>query len=236
MKLASLGLLLLMITAPLAAQNEIPAGTILPVQLDTGLNTAKIRADRQIRATVMQSIPGTPVHRGAHVLGHVISVTPSTLSLRFDIIVEHGHRIPVTTNLRALASMLEVDQAQIPEGGADRTLPPDERNHDQIGGDVVYPDGGPVAHGLDVVGKPAPYGALVSLTADPPCRAAIDGNTAQQAVWVFSSGACGLYGFDKLTIEHAGRTKPVGTIRLTAHTGKINIRSGSGLLLRVQGS
>jgi hypothetical protein len=59
MKLASLGLFLLL-AAPLPAQTGIPAGTILPVQLDTGLNTAKIKADQAVRATVMQSIPGTP--------------------------------------------------------------------------------------------------------------------------------------------------------------------------------
>jgi hypothetical protein len=131
--------------------------------------------------------------------------------------------------------MLEVEEAQIPEGGADRTLPPDQRNHDQIGGDVVYPDGGPVAHGLDVVGQPAPYGALVRLTANPPCRGALAGNSNEQAVWIFSSAACGLYGFDTLTIDHAGRTTPSGTIRLSTKVGTINIRSGSGLLLRVEG-
>lgn len=236
MKLLFLGYLGLL-AAPLVAQRaDIPAGTILPVQLDTGLNTHKLTPGRAIRATVMQNVPGTPIHRGAHVLGHVVSVTPSVLALRFETVVEHHQRFPIVANLRALASMLEVDEAQLPEGGADRALPPDQRTHIQIGGDVVYPDDGPVAQGLDIVGQPTPWGALGRVSANPPCRAAVDGNQDPQALWLFSVNACGLYGYDDLTIDHFGRTDPIGTIRLSTKSGRINLRSGSGWLLRVQSS
>lgn len=131
--------------------------------------------------------------------------------------------------------MLEVEEAQIPEGGADRALRPEDRNREQIGGDIVYPDGGPVAHGLDIVGEPTAYGALDRPAANPPCRAALADNSNPQALWLFSANACGLYGYDNLTVSHFGRTEPVGVIQLSAKSGKINIRSGSGLLLRVQG-
>jgi hypothetical protein len=57
-----------------------------------------------------------------------------------------------------------------------------------------------------------------------------------QALWLFSSDACGLYGFDNVRIEHAGRTDPRGNIVLSADDGKIDLYSQSGLLLRVQGS
>ncbi|MFP5229674.1 MAG: hypothetical protein ACLGXA_18830 [Acidobacteriota bacterium] len=235
MKLAPLGLLWLLAVS-LAAQNAIPAGTTLPLQLDTGLNAAKLAPGHAVRATVMQNIPGTPIRRGAHVLGSVVSVTPSTLVFRFDTVANHGKRFPLVANLRALASLLEVEEAQIPEGGADRALPPDQRSHEQIGGDIVYPWDGPVARGLDVVGEPTPYGALARPTANPPCHGAADGNPRPQALWLFSTDACGLYGYSNLTIDHFGRTDPVGTIRLSAKSGKLYIRSGSGLLLRVHGS
>jgi hypothetical protein len=65
------------------------------------------------------------------------------------------------------------------------------------------------------------------------CRGALDGNDQPQAVWVFSSDACGLYDFRNVTLTHAGRTSPVGETRLESPKGNLNIPSGSGLLLRV---
>jgi hypothetical protein len=237
MKIALASLLLLcLLPLPLRAQSSIPVGTILPVQLDTGLNARKLHDDETVRARIMQNIPGTPIRRGAHVVGHVVSATPEQIEIRFDAVSSHGRRIPIAASLRAMASMLEVDQAQIPEGGASRGLPPEDRNTRQIGGDMVYRAGGPVARGLEVVGTPTPYGALGRLSAHPPCRAGVDGNDGPQALWLFSTDACGLYGYAGMALEHAGRTAPVGTIRITAPAGKLNVRSGSGLLLRVVGS
>jgi hypothetical protein len=39
-----------------------------------------------------------------------------------------------------------------------------------------------------------------------------------------------------LRIEHAGRSGPVGVIELTAPASQLNVRSGSGLLLRILNS
>jgi hypothetical protein len=235
MKFAWLALLCLL-PLSLPAQNSIPAGTLLPARLDTGLNARKLHVDGTVRARVMQNVPGTPVRRGAHVVGHVVSVTPDRIEIHFDYVSVHGRRIPLTASVRALASMLEVEEAQIPEGGAERGLPPEDRNTRQIGGDMVYRAGGPLTRGADVVGTPTPYGAVGRLSANPPCRAGIDGNDRPQALWLFSTDACGLYGYSGIALEHAGRTAPVGTIRLSGPQDKLKIRSGSGLLLRVQGS
>lgn len=218
------------------AQNPIPAGAVLPVQLDTGLNARKLHADQVVRARIMQNIPGTPIRRGDHVVGHVVSASPGRVEIHFDAVEAHGRRIPITASLRALASMLDVDQAQIPEGGPSRGLPPEDWNTRQIGGDEVYRAGGPVARGLDVVGQPTAYGALGRLSANPPCRAAVDGDDQPQPLWLFSTDACGLFGFHGVALQHAGRTAPVGTIRLAGPPDKLNIRSGSGMLLRVAGS
>lgn len=224
-------LLFFLLTQPLLlAQNAIPADTVLPVRLTTGLNAGKIKAGKEIRTQVMQDIPGTTIRRGAHVLGHVVSVTPTRLELRFDTLVTKQTRIPLTTRLRALASMLEVDTTQIPQEGSARGLPSVlELTTTQVGGEQVYRGAWIVARGITHVGEPTAYGVLAKLNSNPPCR----GNDTPQALWVFSTDACGPYGFNDLTIEHSGRTDPVGTIVLASKTEKINIRAGSGFLLRV---
>jgi hypothetical protein len=219
----------------LFAQNAVPAGAVLPLRLDTGLNADHVTAGKVIRAELMQSVPGTTIHKGSHVVGHVVSVTPTRLELRFETLVTRQTRIPVTTDLRALASNLEVEEAQTPEGGADRSLPSAlDQNTRQIGGEEVYRGGGPVARGDTPVAEPTADGALGRLNRNPPCRGAAEDNNAPQALWLFSTDACGLYGFDNLSIEHSGRTAPVGTIVLASNSGKLNIRTGSGLLLRVE--
>jgi hypothetical protein len=197
------------------AQNRIPSGTVLPLRLETGLNAAKIKPGKMIRADVMQDIPGTAIHRGARVFGEIVSVSPTRLELSFNTLVTNGTRIPLKTNLRALASPLEIEDAQIPEDAADRGLPSAlEQTTRQVGGEQVYRGAELVVRGVTTVGKPTPYGVLGKLNSDPPCRADLAENDQPQALWLFSTDACGVYGMDNLTVEHSGRTDPVGIIVL----------------------
>jgi hypothetical protein len=171
----------------------------------------------------------------------VIDVKPANgasggqISFRFDTLVLSKQRIPITTNLRALASMMAVEAAQLPESGPDRGTSQNAWTTDQIGGEVVYRGGGPVADGLRAVGEPTYGGVLVHVSAKPgtPCRGDIEGNDRLQALWVFSSDACGVYDFADLTIVHAGRTNPLGEITLGSDKSDANVRAGSGMLLRV---
>ncbi len=236
-------LILPVLPAAAAPQSTLPAGTILPIALDHGLNASKVHAGQTIRAEVMQDVPGTTIRRGAKVVGHVAEVHaspngPVTLEFTFDSVIEHGQTIPIRANLRALASRLEVDEAQVPEEMSSRGLNPENWTTQQIGGDQVYRGGGPVTDGLTDVGEPAPYGVLDDprTQSGQPCRGAVDDATRPQALWLFSSDACGLYGFPNLRIEHAGRTDPIGTIVLFAGNGKLVLYGGTGMLLRVQGS
>ena len=173
-------------------------------------------------------------------LGHVVAANSSkngeaTLEIRFDTIQEHGQRIPIRSNLRALASFLEVEEAQITEDMSSRGLSPETSTTQQIGGDQVYRRGTRrgwyhnrrSTHPLWRSGPPL---------AQPgqKCRGVVGDNTQPQAFWLFSTSACGVYGFPNIRIAHAGRTDPAGTIVLTARSGKLALTSGSGLLLRVQ--
>jgi len=235
---------LIMFSAQLFAQSAIPAGTILPVALNSSLNSRKVKAGQVITARIMQDVPLSPgwkIHAGAKVIGHVIEVNPANgatgarMSFRFDTLVVSKRRMPVTTNLRALASMMAVEGAQLPESGPDRGTSENAWTTNQIGGEVVYRGGGPVANGLRSVGEPTTGGVLVRVASKPgtACRGEVEGNDRPQALWVFSSDACGAYDFPDLAIIHAGRSNPVGEISLGSDHGDVNARAGSGMLLRV---
>ena len=259
MRSRSLLTFLLLCSAGLFAQEAIPAGTVLPVQLRSTLDSLKNKPGQTITARIMQDVPlsapqqgqgwglletpsGPRIPAGAKVIGHIIDVAPTrggmgpSITLRFDAVSFHGHTILVTTNLRALASMMEVEDAQVPSIGTDRGTPWAWMNTIQIGGEAVYGQGGEVTHGSQVVGHYAPGGVLVRLSEKPgsSCRGAVAGNDRLQALWLFSSDACGLYGFRDLKIAHAGRTAPLGQITLVSRSGRVHISAGSGLLLRVQ--
>ncbi len=216
----------------------LPSGTVLPVSLDGTLRSDHVHVGQPVRATLMQSIPGTRIHRGAHLLGQVVAVTPAphpSITLRFSKLAQRDSTIPVTVSLRAMASLLEVEEAETPEDMAMRGTVPENATTRQIGGQQVYRGGGPVAEGMTPVGKPVAYGILAAPLARPGnnCRAQIDANPAPQAFWLFSSDACGLFGYPNLLIRHAGRTMPAGQIVFASTGRRFTLQSGSGLLLRV---
>ena len=243
MRLILLGttLLALSLSSPNAsAQNLIPDGTILPVSLNTSLNTQKLKTGQQVSARIMQDVPlpgKKKVPEGSKVVGHIIQVTPAdathagTLAVRFDSLRVHGQTISITSSLRALASRAEVRDAETPSTGPDRGTPYRWASRILVGGEAYYGDGGVVTRGSDVVGQGVVDGVLVTVSAPPGSRCQAAGSAGPQALWVFSSDDCGAYGFENLQITHAGYHSPQGEIRLAAEKGDLSI--GSGLLLQV---
>ena len=106
------------------AAELIPAGTVLPVTLNSALRSDKSRSGAKITATVMQDVPpgaGKTLRSGFKLTGHVVeTITPgkgsdeSRVSFRFDELQFENRTVPITANLRALASFVEVHAAQIP--------------------------------------------------------------------------------------------------------------------------
>ncbi len=228
-------------------QQSIPPGTIVPLRLNRTLSSKNAKPNDAISARVMQDVPlagGGKIREGTKMTGHVIEVRPASqgsgasLSFTFDRVLVSRTGLHVVTDLRALASALAVEGAYLPELGMGDGEVWNARTTDQIGGDTVYWGGGPVESESGPVGKPvegADSGVVVKVRANSRggCHGETDGNYEAQALWVFSSDACGVYDIRGLTIAHSGRTEPLGVIELNFESGEVTVHSGSGLLLRV---
>lgn len=228
------------------AQNAVPPGSILAVALNSTISTTS-KAGEIISARVMQDVTlagGQKIRAGAKLTGHVIAVVPSQggsgaeVSLVFDRLESRKRSVPVTTSLRAMASFMDVEAAQVPAMGPDRGTPQDSWTTELIGGDVDYRGGRVVREGAERVGRPVPGGVLSQVSANPAgqCRGIVEGNDEPQPLWVFSSNACGLYDFPGVTLTHAGRDNPIGQIILRSSGRKLTMPAGTGMLLRVIGS
>lgn len=232
-----------------AGKSLIPVGTVLPVILRTTIAPDKIKQGQAIHGEIAQEVPlpgGTKISKGSKVEGHIVEVAPSgngsgaKVSLRFDKVYSRGQAITVVTDLRALAGFMEVQGAGLPDLAAGEGEVVRWSTTTQVGGDSVYGADGPVSSAEDstqIVGKSVDGGVLVQVRAKEgtPCRGPINGNDAPQAMWVFSSDACGVYGVPNVKIAHAGRTEPVGTIVFEMQGHNTKIRSADGMLLRVTG-
>ena len=232
--------------SPSKSNIAIPPGTILPVRLNQTISSAKCKPGQVITGRIMQDVPLSPgvrIRAGSEVIGHILNVSAATAgakartSLQFDKLVSSHQTISITTNLRAMAGFMRVIEAQTPPIGAGESEVFRWLTTVQVGGDFVYGSGGPVTSGdnSQTVGKQVYGGVLSQVRAKEgtKCRGAIDGNDNLQALWVFSSDACGTYGLEHIEITHAGRTDPTGVIVLTSDSSNLKIRAGAGMLLRV---
>jgi hypothetical protein len=222
----------------------IPAGTILPVRLNTALRSDKIGSGTTIIATVMQDVAlgkGETLRKGSKITGHVLeAITPgkgsdeSKISFQFDQLQLRSQTIPLSTTLRAVASTSAV-LAATPE----LTSPDYADNQIQIGGDQIsYGEDGPVMVGSQIVGKYTSQGVLANVNQDSgtPSGGTIEDNARPQAFWLFSVNARGAYGFRDLTILQSGRTEPLGEVTLASNRKAVKVEKGSAMLLRVEGS
>jgi hypothetical protein len=224
---------------------ELPAGTLLPIALRTGIDSAKAKAGQAISGMLGQDVilaSGTRLNRGSVASGHIVEVIQATggsaarVVLAFDRLQAQRHIVPLTVGLRALASANEVFEAELPTNVVDDYgSSVRDWNTRQVGGQGVYRGAGTLVSGPDVVGRASWVGEVYAVPRARPhsrCTADPIDDSREQSLWVFSSDACGPYGFEQLTIQHAGRTAPVGEIVLTA-PGRLKIRAGSGWLLTV---
>ncbi len=243
MKRAGFSVVLVLLSAIFSAAQELPVGTMLPVELSTNIRAGKFKPGDRVSGKLAQYVvvPGTRLPRGTQVSGRILQSqsgsggSPARVALAFDTIRMQGRDVPITTSLRALASMQEVFDAQLPTNAIDdygTTI--HDWNTVQVGGQAVYRGDGVVMEGPNVVAKASTVGEVFGEPKTWPwsaCARDRASNTVQ-AFWVFSTDACGVYGFEGLKLAHAGRSKPVGQIVLES-LRKLEVRGGSGWLLMV---
>lgn len=241
MKLTTCAIALLLL--PVAPGHKIPAGTVIPVMLSSSLNASKDKPDSKLEGRVMQDITlpsGIKIRDGAQILGHTVSVSKgssgSNIIVKFNAIQDQGQRISVTTGLLAIASMAFVSDAQRPVSLNSDMVPDTQWVTRQVGGDIVQRGWGKVFASGGVEGRWI-GGSSVAIKLTPNASAGCSGGPGydhEQALWIFSSAACGTYGLPDVRIESSGLTTAVGDIGLSSKRN-INIRGGSGWLLMVAG-
>ena len=114
----------------LLANQAPPAGTILPIRLNSTISSARSHGGQQITGSVMQDVPldsGGRIRKGSKVIGHIVEAVPATagqparLSLQFDKIVVSGQTASIVSNLRAIAGFMQINEAQLPNSAPGET-------------------------------------------------------------------------------------------------------------------
>src|SRR6266581_113568 len=102
---------------------QVPAG-ILPIRLNHGFSSKNARVGQPLTGRIMQDVPlsgSGKIPEGSKVVGAILSVSAAgnnragLITFQFAQIEIHHRRAAMVTNLRAFASPLEVQFAQIPE-------------------------------------------------------------------------------------------------------------------------
>ncbi len=220
----------------LAAQN-LPAGTALPVMLNSSLDRHS-KPGAKIEGRLMQEVllpSNAKIKKGSRVSGHVVSVETapgaSRITVAFDTLQDEKQTIPLRVNLRALAATESVFNAKTPIDAISTYESSYGWTTKQVGGDVVFRGRGYIASPQGKVGRYNGDGAWGQLTPAGDCLAT-DTNHDEQALWVFSTTACGTYGLENVKVAHTGDSPPLGQITLESPKD-ILVRGGSGWLLLV---
>jgi hypothetical protein len=228
-----------------ATPSAILVGTVLPLRLDKTISVKEAHKGEPIEAKIAQDVPlpdGGKISMKSVVSGSILSVETDAdgqgikVTLKFDQIEDHKEALSIATRLRAIASPRAVQAAQLGRTGADIGTSSGWSDTVQIGGDVRFGNGGEVRNRKkEKVGKGVTGGVMVRVSANPSlgCDGPVNGDDRLQALWVFSSDACGVYDMKGVKVAHAGKGAPVGEITLHFQKDDMKVEAGSGILLRV---
>jgi len=226
----------------LMGAQSLPAGTALPVEVGSSLNAKSSKPGQAIQGKLMQEVrlsSGATLKKGSRVTGHVISTKKpgaggSSLVLQFDQLQDEKQKIALNVAVRALASSTNVFNAGLPAGPSSTAEFSGAWVTQQVGGEFVFRGRGYVTSNEGKVGTWSGTGVWGKLQPAGDCPAS-DSNGVEQALWIFSTTACGTYGLEDVKLTHAGGSAPVGQVTLES-AKDVEIRGGSGWLLLANGA
>jgi hypothetical protein len=234
--------------SPVQTLSQLPVGLILAARLKDTFKVKDLQKGTIVELQVMQDTPlpdHSKIPMKALVRGSVVSAANDSdgpgvnVTFAFTQVADKDQSFSIATVVRAIASFMAVRKAQTPLTGADTGSPPGWANTVQVGGDIRYGDGGPVRNShKQKVGKGVLGGVLVHISANPSlgCDGPIKGEDYLQALWVFSSDACGVYGMKELKISHSGNSDPIGEVTLHFEKDDMKLDGGMAFLFQVVNS
>jgi hypothetical protein len=206
-----------------------PAGGTLPIVLVKTIKSGELKPGQPVIGRFLQRVPvgaGEYLPAKVEILGQIVSVTPSSLSLLFTQLRWKAQTLPIHVRLLAAASSQEVFQTKLPVGGTDRgTSSPADWTTRQVGGDEVYLSAG-WGKVYNQYSEPVGYADLGGIYADPSSKTELP-----RAVGPFSITATGIHGMPDFSIVSPG-TKQTPII-LSVNKRNWKIDSGAALLLEV---
>jgi hypothetical protein len=215
------------------------------LRLEKYLAAKEAQKGQPIEAKIAQEVPvstGSKIPVRTTVNGSIVSVERDSdgaglsVTIKFNQLDDHKETVGFSAYLRAIASFRAVRAAQSPLTGADTGTPTGWTNTIQIGGDVRFGDGGAVRNqAKQQVGKGVRGGVLVHVRENRAlgCEGPMNMDDHLQALWLFSSDACGTYDLKGVKITHTGRNAPVGEFTLHFEKEDMRLESGTGILLRI---
>lgn len=228
----------------------IPPSTTIPIEFSSTLKAGKLKPGDAVRARTAQAVMlpnGGEVPKGTPVTGHVTESAafhfdespyaiqkPSLLGVRFEQIELKNGKQDVRLQLRALVNVFAIDDGTRPyyemEYASDMTVY-------QVGGDSRIIRGtrifSPSGNVVEYVRKNGTFGHLQAGPAtNSTSGLSCDAIGTEQAVGVFSSEACGLYGFEGSRLEQNG-SRSDNTLLLSRPGVSVEIPAHSMALLEV---
>jgi hypothetical protein len=244
-----IGFLLSAPCAMSAVQTTVPTGTAFPVRFVASVDAKKAQPGDRVIAKTLQIVilrDGQRIPKGTLLVGHVVDAQPyhfdpepyahqrsSSISIHFDEILDGDLTLPVNLSVRALANTFESQWAPRPhyqdetDGagtmiliGGDRFSPFDQAVRDDSGDVIAY-------------NREDGLFARLLPSDDPASKTRLNcsSTSSEQSVAIFSPDACGLYGFDGVSMPHAGRSGS-GTFTLTSRGRSMKLYAGSTALLQ----